>query len=137
MVLLRSWSGVARRILGSPSVTWRPESFVELLLLEEEDGCSSETSALRLVFNESLPSKETMWLAPSEHQHYCTSSGAKGPNPFSSSTVKKTSAASLSFLAQEPLRAVVPSSWFREFHERSECGVVAGVGVLEWWSLRQ
>jgi hypothetical protein len=39
---------------------------------------SIEISTLRLVFNEPSVSRATTWLAPSEHEHHCTASGAKG-----------------------------------------------------------
>jgi hypothetical protein len=39
---------------------------------------SSEISTLRLVFNEPSSSRATTWLAPSEHEHHDTASGAKG-----------------------------------------------------------
>jgi hypothetical protein len=57
-------------LLG-PGLSVRPED-------EELDFCTEIPALLSLVFNEPSTSKETAWLAPSEHQHHCTSSGAKG-----------------------------------------------------------
>lgn len=39
---------------------------------------SSEISTLRLSLTEPSLSRATTWLAPSEHEHHCTASGAKG-----------------------------------------------------------
>jgi hypothetical protein len=70
-LLLGPSSGVAGRTSeGCPGLSVKPE---------DDDLCSETPALLSLVFNEPSPSRETAWLAPSEHQHHCTSSGAKGP----------------------------------------------------------